>query len=111
MVIATRILAFHNGNENRNVSVRIFAPKQEEPRVWLCAYEIDWPEGTRKFAAHGVDSIQAVEMALKMIGAELYTSDYHKSGLLTWEQPGKGYGFPVPVTLRDLLVGDDAKFF
>jgi hypothetical protein len=111
MVIATRTLALRYGNESRNVAVRIFPPEQEEPRAWSCAYEIDWPEGTQKSAAHGVDSVQAIELALKMIGADVYTSDYHKSKLLTWEKPGQGYGFPVPNSLRDLLEGDDARFF
>jgi hypothetical protein len=26
-----------------------------------------------------------------------------------FEEPGAGYGFPVPATMRDLLVGEDAK--
>ena len=111
MVIATRMLAFRNGNENLNVAVRIFAPEQEKPRAWSCAYEIDWPDGTRKFVAHGVDAVQAIELALTMIGSEIYTSGYHQSKSLMWEKPGQGYGFPVPISLRDRLVGDDAKFF
>lgn len=45
-----------------------------------------------------------------MIGAEIYSSDYHKSGDLFWETPGKGYGFPVAPSLRDLLQGDDATY-
>jgi hypothetical protein len=28
-----------------------------------------------------------------------------------WLEPGRGYGFPVPNNIRDLLVGDDKKFF
>ena len=47
---------------------------------------------------------------MQMIGAEIYTSKYHKAGELCWETPGKGYGFPVVPTLRDLLQGDDAKY-
>ena len=46
-----------------------------------------------------------------MIGADIYSSSYHKSGKLMLEAPGKGYGFPVVSSLRDLLEGDDAKFF
>ncbi len=76
----------------------------------MCEYEIDWPEGTRKFAAHGLDSVQALELALKMIGSEIYTSEYHKSKMLSWEKPGRGYGFPVARNMRDLLEGDDAKY-
>jgi hypothetical protein len=57
--------------------------------------------------AMGVDAVQALELALKMIGALIYTSDHHAAGNLMWEAQGKGYGFPVSRTIRDLLVGDD----
>ncbi len=61
--------------------------------------------------AWGVDGIQALLVAFSMIGAELYSSSYHHAGKLMLEAPGKGYGFPVPSSLRHLLEGDDAKFF
>jgi hypothetical protein len=48
--------------------------------------------------------------ALKMIGAELYTSDHHKSGRLEWLALGRSHGFPVPKHIRDLLIGDDRTF-
>jgi hypothetical protein len=44
-----------------------------------------------------------------MIGADIYTSNYHKAGLLYWEKQGDGYGFPVVSTLRGVLIGEDAK--
>ena len=55
--------------------------------------------------------MQAVILALSMIGVIIYTSDYHESGNLSSGEQGRGYGFPVPHTVRDLLIGDDAKFF
>jgi hypothetical protein len=55
--------------------------------------------------------MQALVIALKMIGADLYSSSYHKSGKLILDSPGRGYGFPVVTTMRDLLEGDDAKYF
>jgi hypothetical protein len=58
----------------------------------------------------GFDSAQALVLALQTIGAEIYSSTYHKSGQLFTDKPGNGYGFPVVPTLRDLLQGDDAKY-
>jgi hypothetical protein len=58
----------------------------------------------------GVDSVQSLLLAFQMIGADLYTSSYHKSGRLMFDEPGQGYGFPVPNSLRDLLIGDDRKY-
>ena len=55
--------------------------------------------------------MQALIIAIKMIGADLYSSSYHRSGKLMFGVPGSGYGFPVVTTMRDLLQGEDAKYF
>lgn len=52
-----------------------------------------------------------MHLALQMIGIELYTNTAHEEGRLRWESEGQGYGFPVPATARDLLIGDDKKFY
>lgn len=78
---------------------------------WGCRYDIRWPDGGESGTVYGVDAIQAVELTFRTIGALIYTSDAHRSGNLFWEKPGQGYGFPVPNTIRDLLIGDDARFF
>ena len=36
---------------------------------------------------------------------------YHVSGRLWLRSPGRGYGFPIHHSMRDLLVGDDKKMF
>jgi hypothetical protein len=77
---------------------------------WLCRYLIDWPDGPIEHYGRGIDAVQAALLALKMIGAELYTSSYHERGELRWEKAGEGYGFPVPKNIRNLLVGEDRKF-
>jgi hypothetical protein len=46
-----------------------------------------------------------------MIGTDLYPSAYHKSGKIVFDAPSNGYGFPVVGTMRDMLEGDDAKYF
>lgn len=110
MIVASRILFFNDGSQSIEIPIRIFAPESEKPKVWGCRYEIDWPDRGRSVTAWGGDSVQALTIALGMIGAEIYTSNYHKSGALYWDKPGNGYGFPVAPTLRDLLQGDDAKY-
>jgi len=109
MIVAGRLLELQSAHGNVSVEIRIFMP-QPDREHWSCAYEIDWPEGTRKFAAHGLDSMQALILALNMIGSEIYTSDYHKSGKLSSGESWQGYGFPVPNNMRDLLIGDDKKY-
>lgn len=108
--IATRALKIRNGAADIAVPVSIFAPQQSEHGDWSCRYEIGWPEKTRGMNAVGVDATQALLSAMQMIGAELYTSAHHKAGRLCWDEPGRGYGFPVPSNIRDLLEGDDKRF-
>jgi len=109
MMIASRLLKLRDGGAEIEIPIRIFAPEQSG-NAWSCRYEIDWPEGTWTMAAGGVDSVQAIHLAMQMIGSEIYTSSFYKSGNLMVEAPGKGYGFPVPTSLRDLLEGDDAVY-
>lgn len=53
--------------------------------------------------------MQALVLALQMIGFEVYTSDYHEAGELYFDKLGEGYGLPVMPPYRDLLQGEDAK--
>lgn len=110
MVIASRTLTLRNGDAEAEIPISIFAPECRNPGAWECRYDIGWPEGPRSYAGWGVDSVQALLITLGMIGAELYSSSYHASGNLFWDEPGNGFGFPVAPTLRDLLQGDDAKY-
>lgn len=61
-------------------------------------------------AAGGVDAVQAIDIALTMIGALIYARDQHAAGNLMWLTPGQGYGFPVAKEIRDVLVGEDREF-
>ena len=110
MLIATRTLKFAGESGNIAIPIRIFAPERIGGE-WSCRFEIDWPAVKRKASAVGLDSMQAIVLALQMIGSEIYATNYHKSGKLFLEVPGRGYGFPVTAGLRNSLVGDDVKYF
>ena len=90
------------------IPVRIAMPTQL-PVDWSCRAEIDWPDARWSRDVVGIDAIQALQLALQMIGTELYCSDLHRQGRLVWLAPGAGYGFPVPVVIRDMLIGEDRK--
>jgi hypothetical protein len=109
MIIATRILTLKRPDGDIEIPISISAPKHEGD-AWSCIYEIGWPEGKESITAWGHDSAQALVVALQMIGAEIYSSAYHKSGDLMLDAPGGGYGFAVVGSIRDLLEGDDAKY-
>jgi hypothetical protein len=102
MLMAIRSLRVWHAGGDVDVEVRLYMPEQDE-QAWVCNYEIGWPTGMKRSVARGVDAIQAILLALYKI----YTSDYHKAGKLIWLAPGRGYGFPLSKSVRDLLTGDD----
>jgi hypothetical protein len=106
MLMAVRSLKVHHADAELDVQVRLYMPEQDD-QAWICKYEIGWPTGVRRSVARGVDAIQAILLALYKIGIEIYTIDYHKAGELSWLAKGRGYGFPVSKSVRDLLTGDD----
>lgn len=108
-MIATRTLKIKDGNKTQEILIRVFTPSDHGDN-WSCRYEIDWPEGLQVMNASGVDSMQALVLAMYMIGADLYSSSYHQSGRLMFDEPGQGYGFPVASSIRDLLIGNDRKY-
>ncbi len=110
MIIASRSLKLRQGSADFEVPVRIHAPRKNDAE-WICDYEIGWPEGARNSYAGSLDAVQALQLALQKIGIELYTSEHHKAGHLRSGNAWNGYGFPVPANAKDLLVGDDAKYF
>lgn len=109
MIIGTRILKQQRGQIKQNIAVRIYAPEKTKEN-WICRFDIDWPDGKVERWGTGVDAIQALLFALHMIGTQLYASEANKSGELVWLKEGSGFGFPLPNNIRDLLVGDDARY-
>jgi hypothetical protein len=109
MIIAQRTLTLGNSGQNIEIPIRIQAPERKDTE-WICRFEIGWPEGKAERWGTGNDAIQALFVAMQMIGAEIYASKYHEARRLSWLAPDRGYGFPVTNNIRDLLVGDDKTF-
>jgi hypothetical protein len=109
MIILTRVLKLADEDGDIAVPIRIHLPVDMEDH-WKCEYEIGWPVNPRRSKACGIDSVQALLIALQTVGVELYTSEAHQSGKLRWDRPGGGYGFPLAAGLRDLYEGDDMSF-
>lgn len=110
MLIATRVLKLKKLESEIAVPIRLYAPTNAG-LSWACRIEISWPSEPFELDVHGEDAIQALDLALKTLGAAIYASDHHATGKLVWLEHGRGYGFPVMNNMRDMLVGDDKKFF
>jgi hypothetical protein len=105
----TRILKLSSNDILVDVAVSVSWPVLDQ-QAWRCRWEINWPDRTRSNVGCGIDAMQALIVALQMIGSEIYCSHEHQSGRLAWTEDTTGYGFPVPNGIRDLLIGDDAKY-
>ena len=108
MIITRRTLTMRQQAQHHPVEVTLAAPRFETG-CWLCAYEIHWPSGRRRFYDAGADSMQAFVIAMQMVSAELHTSAPGKAGELFFETPGAGFSIPTPPSMQDLMTEEDAR--
>jgi hypothetical protein len=88
-IIAVRELDLEGGG---HVTVLIGKPEKfPDSEDYYCPYQIVGIKRSSIRYAGGVDAVQALDLALKMIGADLYTADEAKSGALSW-RGGSGEG-------------------
>ena len=106
MIILRRLLKLDADGGETEVPITLHLPVDTQDH-WRCDYEIGWPQGVRRANGLGIDSVQALLIALMNIGAEIYASDAHRSGRLMWDRRGAGYGFALVPGIRDLYEGDD----
>jgi len=103
-VIAIRELTSNSG---KKITVTIGIPEMfpDGGDDYYCPYQIIGIGNERVRYAGGIDSVQSLELAFKMIGTDLYTSAEAQAGELNWAGGSKkgDLGFPVPDVMSDLL--------
>jgi hypothetical protein len=94
------------GDEKRKLIVKIGKPQTfPNSSDYYCPYQIIGLGKEKIRYAGGIDAVQSLILALKMIGADLYTSPESQSGKLRWEGDESGnLGFPNPDSMRDLVL-------
>ena len=70
-VIAERRLEGEHEGHAITVTVKVGKPMPDPDGLWSCPYLISSPVKERSFYAGGADAVQALYLALYMIGAEL----------------------------------------
>ena len=74
-VVCERTYHTRRDGEVHPVPVRWRIPVPDPRGDWSCEYEIEWPQREVRIArAYGVDSVQALYLALQNVAAELYTA-------------------------------------
>jgi hypothetical protein len=81
------------------VTVRIAAPEHEDEQTCICRYEISGVAHAGPGYARGVDTAQALVLALNMIAVVLATSREAKAGRLEWLGDKADFGFPFLVDI------------
>jgi len=115
MIIATRTLTVTTkSGDKAPVALRLYLPVAIG-KDWDCRYELDWPADgwparTVKSHAVGSDALHAIQLAMQKLGVELHMTSYHTDGKMSWGD-WRGYGIALPKEGRDLMRGDDAKFY
>jgi hypothetical protein len=101
-VIASRQFTL---DKAQSVTVVIGKPLQCGDIDWYCPYQKIGIGSGRVMRAQGVDAVQALVLALTMLGAELYCSKEYEAGRLSWDGGAvKGdLGIPVPPNIQDLV--------
>ena len=97
-VIATRELQLSAaGGPDRIVSVRIGKPRPfSDGRDYFCPYQITGVGDEKVSAAAGIDSVQALQLVMTAVGADLFALNRSCYGGLNWEGGKHGdLGFPT----------------
>jgi hypothetical protein len=104
--IAERELDGQNGGKPCKVVVRFGEPFQDERAdSWYCPYSITSPKGERLFYGAGLDSLQALRIAISNVGAEL-TSVYSDLKLRWADGEDLGFSsFSNPTFAKTAKVG------
>ena len=91
--IAERLLTFEDAAGNRKeITVRLGRPRPAG-EDWACAYQIAGFEVPCGLDVYGVDSMQALLLAMKGLSVELHVAAERSGGRLSWLDSSSG--FPV----------------
>lgn len=97
-VIATRSVRTE-GSEGVAYIVRIGLPQQfADSTDFYCPVEVESSSQESKILySAGIDSVQALQLAMKLAGGILFRLNLESGGKLRWEGDEKGdLGFPLP---------------
>ena len=69
--IAERMLELRTERGSIEVAVRVGRPEPDSHGDWTCPYEIGFGETPKRFAMHGIDSMQALQLTIATLDVEL----------------------------------------
>ncbi len=98
-VVATRKLSLV-GEPGREILVKIGKPHLSEHNDYLCPIQVTGIGEERVYSIYGVDSVQALELAMRSLGSELQRLNTQHQGRIRWDDAPTGwFGFPIDTKL------------
>ncbi len=102
--IATRDFQFGTEAPGQPVRLEICKAARGAGDDWTALIRITGlPSGPIEQTAHGVDSVQAVQLALVLAATYLYTSGKAPGAHVFWQVPNDDLGLPVMKPLSGLV--------
>ena len=94
-VIATRTLSLVD-DPSREIVVKIGKPQLSEHDEFHCAIQVTGIGEERVYGIFGVDSVQALQLAMRFLGSELQRLNTQHHGRIRWgDAPTGWFGFPI----------------
>jgi hypothetical protein len=109
--IARRELWLNEPTGPHPVIVELARPVPHPEGDFACPFRIEGLGDSKTRYAAGVDEIQSLLLALKLIGTILHTSDENQQSRLKSLDDEGSLGFPLPSNLSDLYRGHDRTEF
>jgi hypothetical protein len=98
-VIATRSLLLVD-EPSRELLVKIGKPQLTEHNDYCCPIQVTGIGDESVHGIVGIDSIQALELAMRSLGSELQRLNTQHQGRIQWNDAPKGwFGFPMDTKL------------
>jgi hypothetical protein len=95
-VIARRVYEI----DGQQAECRFYTP-EEDGGSFFCRVQIDWPEGTKKKRAGGVDEVQALLLGMMMAHSDLLAARNVDGRAIAWLD-SQSLGLPVAPNIRYL---------
>lgn len=86
--------------DGSDLNCRFYRPEMDEGN-YFCRYVIDWPKKARERRIGGVDSIQALLLAMQAAHVDLLMARKDDGAEIVWLD-NASLGLPLPQGLRDL---------
>jgi Domain of unknown function (DUF6968) len=93
-VIASRTFHLRTASGDREVEVRLHEPVQRDGDDYFCGLSFVGLDGELPTGAFGIDSLQALRLALRALGRALHDHPEFHEGRLRWLDDPDDLGLP-----------------